>query len=195
MDTLFAFGIDPVDGRLPCDQPSDWPSLDEFFRYRDQVRAQLAIAVHYDQSDTDRARQIDQLLHVAIEHRLMHAETLSYLLHQMPFDSKCGLDAHSERARHSFVPDTVRIPAGETTLGSSTSSGQFGWDNEFEAHTVHVPAFVIDKYKVTNQQYLAFLDDGGYSRREFWSDANWVWKNANVIRHPAFWLSQDGQWE
>lgn len=194
LDKLFAFGIDPVDGRLPCDQPSDWPSLDEIFRYRDQVRTQLAFAEQCEQSDTDRARQIDQRLHVAIEHRLMHAETLSYLLHQMPFDSKRGLDAHGERARHSSVPDTVRIPAGETTLGLSTSSGQFGWDNEFEAHTVHVPTFVIDKYKVTNRQYLAFLDDGGYARREFWNDADWAWKNANAIQHPAFWLRQDGQW-
>ncbi len=105
---------------------------------------------------------IDQLLEVAIEHRLMHAETLSYLLHQMPFHAKRGSTTHEDRAMRAVTPQTVRVPAGRTSLGLSASSGKFGWDNEFEAHTVDVPAFVIDKYKVTNEQYLAFLDDGGY---------------------------------
>src|SRR2546428_4935462 len=37
-DNLFAFGIDPVDGGLPTDQPSDWPSLDQVHDYVSQVR-------------------------------------------------------------------------------------------------------------------------------------------------------------
>jgi len=194
LDTLFAFGIDPVDGQLPSDQPSDWPPLQEFFRYREQARAQLDAALHRDDFQTDETPRIDQLLSVAIEHRQMHAETLSYLMHRMPFDHKCGADAHSHPAPRTLVPETVSIPAGKTMLGASSSSGEFGWDNEFEAHAVEVPAFVIDKYKVTNQQYLAFVDDDGYARREFWSDADWNWKEANATRHPAFWLQRDGQW-
>jgi len=58
-----------------------------------------------------------------------------------------------------------------------------------------VPAFRIYKYKVTNRQYLAFVDDGGYARRNLWNDADWHWKEANSISHPAFWLLQDGQWQ
>jgi ergothioneine biosynthesis protein EgtB len=195
LDTLFAFGIDPVDGQLPGDQPSDWPPLQEFFRYREQARAQLDGALHRDDSDADKSPQIDRLLDVAIEHRQMHAETLSYLLHRMPFDRKRGADAHRQRSLRTVSPETVSIPAGTTTLGASSSSVEFGWDNEFEAHSVDLSAFVIDKYKVTNQQYLAFVDDGGYARREFWSDADWAWKEANAIRHPAFWLQEGGQWQ
>lgn len=194
LDTLFAFGIDPVDGQLPNDQPADWPPLQEFFRYRAQARSRLDDALHREGSGIDESAQIDQLLGVAIEHRQMHAETLSYLLHRMPFDCKRGAAAGPQPARHVVVPESVGIPAGEATLGASSLSGQFGWDNEFEAHAVEVPAFDIDKYKVTNQQYLAFLNDDGYLRREFWNDADWTWNQANAIRHPAFWLQQDGQW-
>ena len=194
LDTLFAFGIDPVDGQLPGDQPADWPPLLEFFRYREQARIRLDDALHREDPGVDESARIDQLLSVAIEHRQMHAETLSYLLHRMPFDCKRGAGASRQPARHVVVPEAVGIPAGEATLGASSLSGQFGWDNEFEAHAVEVPAFEIDKYKVTNQQYLAFLDDGGYLRREFWSDGDWAWNEANAIRHPAFWLWQGGQW-
>jgi ergothioneine biosynthesis protein EgtB len=192
LDALFAFGIDPVDGQMPSDQPSDWPPLQEFFGYRRQTRARLDVALQRE--DCESAR-IDQLLNVAIEHRQMHAETLSYLLHRMPFDHKLGSEALGGPMSQTVTPESVSVPAGMTTLGASRSSGAFGWDNEFDAHRVEVPAFAIDKYKVTNGQYLAFLDDGGYQRRELWSDADWNWKEANDVRHPAFWLQLDGRWQ
>ncbi len=194
LDTLFAFGIDPVDGQLPTDQPSDWPPLQEFFRYREQARAKLDAVLHLDDCHSAENPQFDQLLHVAIEHRQMHAETLSYLMHQLPFDQKRRSNARDHSEPQTVAPETVGIPAGATTLGACTASGRFGWDNEFEAHSVNVPAFVIDKYKVTNRQYLAFVDDGGYAHREFWTDTDWDWKTANGIRHPAFWLQPNGHW-
>ena len=56
----------------------------------------------------------------------------------------------------------IEIPSGRATLGLSRSDENvFGWDNEFEALTVDVPAFAIDKYKVTNGEYLDFVAAGG----------------------------------
>lgn len=193
LDKLFAFGIDPVDGALPNDTPSDWPPLETFFRYRDQTRAELDATLDRGVRNVSEMR-IDRLLHVAVEHRQMHAETLSYLLHQLPFQAKRGPTRRKDRALRVVTPQTVRIPAGSTNLGLSTASGEFGWDNEFEAHTVDVPSFVIDKFKVTNGQFLAFVNDGGYSRREFWRDEDWEWKAAHAIRCPAFWRQHDSGW-
>ena len=195
LDTLFAFGIDPVDGQLPSDQPSDWPPLQEFLRYRQQARERLDAVLHRDAVHGDESPRIDRLLNVAIEHRQMHAETLSYLMHRMPFEQKRAAHSHDSQAQRSVEPVTVTIVGGATTLGAPGASAAFGWDNEFEAHDVDVPTFHIDKYKVTNQQYLAFVDDGGYARREFWSEVDWSWKDANSVSHPAFWSQQDGQWQ
>ena len=77
LDRLFAFGIDPVDGGLPSDQPSDWPAIDEVRRYGARVREGL-----------DGVDVSEVLLNTAIEHRLMHAETLAYMLHQLPLEKK-----------------------------------------------------------------------------------------------------------
>jgi len=186
LDTLFAFGIDPVDGQLPSDQPSDWPPLHEFLRYRQQARTRLDAALHRDSLDGDETSRIDVLLNVAIEHRQMHAETLSYLMHRMPFDQKHTARRHSSPTQRNVEPEIVTIAGSVTTLGADGASAEFGWDNEFEAHDVDVPTFGIDKYKVTNRQYLAFVDDGGYARRDLWNDADWHWKEANSISHPAF---------
>jgi len=73
-------------------------------------------------------------------------------------------------------------------------SGDFGWDNEFEAHTVPVPEFAIDKYKVTNGQFLQFLDDGGYNEKSLWEPTDWEWRIAQNISHPVFWVRHQDRW-
>src|SRR6202007_494051 len=63
-------------------------------------------------------------------------------------------------------------------------------------HQVAVPAFSIDQYQVTNQQYLEFVNAGGYEAREFWGDGNaaWGWQSDQKISHPAFWKRVGDQW-
>ncbi|MDR5783832.1 SUMF1/EgtB/PvdO family nonheme iron enzyme [Caballeronia sp. LZ065] len=198
-DDLFAFGIDPVDGGLPTDQPADWPTLDEVRAYRDTVRA--AIDACFDPVDLATSplspdESPAQLLEVAIEHRLMHAETLAYMLHQLPVDRKIApSDALSERASDlSLAQETVRVPAGSVTLGLARESGLFGWDNEFGEQRVDVPAFEIDRHMVTNGDWLRFIEAGGYANRAHWHDADWAWKEEQRIAHPAFWIPSSGTW-
>ena len=78
-DHLFAFGIDPVDGGLPSDRPQDWPNIETVREYVSRVRSEIDDKLATGFSETSDA---DTLLNVAIEHRLMHAETLAYMLHQ-----------------------------------------------------------------------------------------------------------------
>ena len=193
-DRLFAFGIDPVDGGLPTDQPSDWPALEQVREYVRRTRLLLdenlaAVAPSSSQPD-----DLSLLLNVAIEHRLMHVETLAYMLHQMPFEGKIPRADPAEPDCPPVAPEMVPIPAGKATLGLSREGGKFGWDNEFEAHTVEVPAFEIDRYKVTSRQYLEFISAGGYGDRSLWSDEDWRWRSSNGISHPVFWSHTDGQW-
>jgi iron(II)-dependent oxidoreductase len=166
-DQLFAFGIDPVGGNLPDDQPQDWPSESEVQAYCGRIRMALNPVNHPQ-----------HLLHVAIEHRLMHAETLAYMLHQLPFGAK--IPPADRRLTEVLPPNPspfesgmVEIPGGPATMGLS-EPGAFGWDNEFDAHTVHVEAFAIDRYKVTNAQYLEFVRAGG--------------------RPPVFWRRNGDHW-
>ena len=99
-DRLFAFGIDPPPGQLPADQPSDWPSLAEVERYNLRTR---------DEIDELLGEVPEQLCHVAIEHRLMHAETLAYILHNLAYENK-------------VAPSTPVVPA----------SGRAGPRNEID---------------------------------------------------------------
>jgi ergothioneine biosynthesis protein EgtB len=209
LDKLFAFGIDPVGGNLPSDLPSDWPKERAVRKYVSEVRETL------DQSLANaffRSRQPSAqigggtLLQVAIEHRLMHAETLAYLLHQLPYESKLA-DKRFSAARPIGVErsGTVRIPAGHATLGirrhpdgvpghSADAATPFGWDNEFEATTEKVPAFGIGAYPVTNGEFLEFVRASGYTDRSAWSDEDWAWKSEQGLEYPFLWVQGRDGW-
>jgi iron(II)-dependent oxidoreductase len=194
-DHLFAFGIDPVGGGLPDDQPSDWPDVTQVSQYAAKVRAVLDKNLREAQPDADSHEfPLSTLLNVAIEHRLMHAETLAYMLHQLPLDRKIPQKQSISLAAAAVQPSMIDIPAGAATLGQRRSDGTFGWDNEFESVRIHVPAFAIDRHKVTHRQYLDFILAGGYDTPEFWAAEDWNWKVENHISHPAFWKREGNQW-
>jgi ergothioneine biosynthesis protein EgtB len=200
-DQLFAFGIDPVDGGLPSDQAVDWPSVGDAREYVSRVRQGVdtglkeLTSADWDSGPVGADFSASILLNVAIEHRLMHAETLAYMFHQLPLDRKIGKQRKLELVIAPIAHRMIEIPAGRATLGLSRSEDSgFGWDNEYEAHIVEVPAFAIDKYMVTNRQYLNFVDAGGYENPPLWTEADWNWRTAQNIRHPAFWSRSDERW-
>ncbi len=145
--------------------------------------------------DGTRAAASEQLLNVAIEHRLMHAETLAYMLHQLPLAQKVTdlrepVPVRAEPV--NMLRSMVRVPAGSAVLGMSRDSGRFGWDNEFGEIRVDVPAFEIDRHMVTNGAFREFIEADGYRDPKWWSEKDWAWKEAEHIEHPAGWSRRDG---
>ena len=208
LDQLFAFGIDPVDGGFPTDQPSDWPSLDTVREYASRAREQIdhALGGLVDAAQPGRtdahAQASWQLLNVAIEHRLMHAETLAYMLHQLPLAQKVAdlrEPVMTRVERRDALSSMVCVPAGSTVLGMSRDAGSFGWDNEFGKMRVDVPAFEIDRHMVTIGAFREFIEAGGYREPQWWSEKDWAWKEAERVEHPACWSRRaangaDGAW-
>ena len=164
-DQLFEAGIDPAVGTAAKDTPSDWPSIQEVEDYNVRVRQEV-----------DRALEFlpEEMVHVAIEHRLMHVETTAYLLHQLDIPEKQSSPTAS-LVLNGQVPseEMVEIPEGVASLGRCREEG-FGWDNEFGEHKTLVPAFAISRHKITNGQYLQFVNEGGEA--------------------PALWKRQVDEW-
>ncbi len=197
-DRLFAFGIDPVDGRLPDDRPSDWPLLPTIREYSCGVRQEIDQTLERISFSDPQIPLLQDgyLLEVAIEHRLMHAETLAYMLHQLPLSQKevpRRLPLHA--ARKPIVPGMAEIPGGPVTLGRRRdSSGLFGWDNEFELLEIEIPRFRMDTHNVTNGLFLKFVESGGYVNRFYWSNEDWAWICRTGVQHPYFWIKTGRGW-
>ncbi|MBS2034489.1 SUMF1/EgtB/PvdO family nonheme iron enzyme [bacterium] len=184
LDRLFAFGIDPVDGELPSDQPQDWPDREKVEQYVAHTRAEV---------DSLLNQSSQQKLQVALEHRWMHCETLAYLFHRLPYSHKQCLP-QEQHDGPQLQPQWRKIPAGGVQLGKKRSEG-FGWCNEFEALQVDVPEFEIQSLPVSNGHFLEFIQAGGYQQRQFWSDADWQWKESVGLSHPGFWIANDQGWD
>ena len=196
-DQLFAFGIDPVDGGLPTDQPADWPALPEVRNYVQTLRNLVDDALDggfFPLAAKSDGYSPETLLRVAYEHRLMHAETLAYMLHRLPYSRKHPQSQDSVSTA-PVANEMLEIPEGQATLGLSPApSGPFGWDNEFESFTINARRFRIDKYMVSNAEFLRFVEDGGYLNPTLWSSEDWQWKERNSISHPAFWNPAGSGW-
>lgn len=167
-DALFERGIDPPPGEAPLDSPRDWPAQAEVEQYKTKTREW--IDSHLEELDP-------WVLEMAIEHRHMHAETFSYLLHGLPYsDKKAVAEARSlvETVSLRSAPSNplIGVPSGGVTLGQSKD--RFGWDNEHPAHDVVVPGFRISKFKISNGEYMDFVREGG-PVPHFWVSENDAW--------------------
>ena len=191
-DQLFAFGIDPVGGGLPVDTPGDWPSLGQVEQYGRQVRALLDEQFPRSTDVSDPLLADGTLLQVAIEHRLMHAETLAYLIHNLALEKRRGLPGPTADFRPAPKQRQATISVGTATLGRSRGAGWLGWDNEFERQQIIVPEFSIDVFPVTNAQYLKFVQAGGYEDARYWKPEDWDWRSRERLEHPHFWILRSG---
>lgn len=125
------------------------------------------------------------------QHEQQHAETMlaTHQLRQGP----AVLHAPEPPPAHAAMPTEVVIGAGAFAMGTSTEA--WALDNERPAHQVHVDAYAIDTTPVTNAQWVAFLEDGGYERRELWTAPGWRHRVDAGVVAPLFWArSGGGEW-
>jgi formylglycine-generating enzyme required for sulfatase activity len=171
-EVLFERGIDPdsVDAAKP---PTDqWPSRRCVQEYGAKADALIErVLTESPLGDGEAATAI-------MEHEQMHQETLMYMFHEMPYEKKIPRAPFNVSGVVAGAParsGTQKIPAGIATLGQE---GEFGWDNEFPAHRVEVPEFEIDRYNVTNGEYLGYMRATGAGPPHFWArrDGQWYWR-------------------
>ena len=78
------------------------------------------------------------------------------------------------------------VPGGTFLLGA-TGDAPFVFDNEKWCHPVDVAPFAIARSPVTNAEYAAFVDAGGYQRKDFWCENGWTWRVHQQAEHPVYW--------
>ena len=130
---------------------------------------------------------------LAIRHEDMHVEALTYSRQTLAYAPPRELGD----ARHPAagpLPGDAAVPGGTWRLGSTAADG-FIFDNEKWAHETPLAAFRIARAPVTNAEFAAFVEGGGYGAPEFWSDAGWQWRQRRNAERPVYWLpKRDGVW-
>jgi iron(II)-dependent oxidoreductase len=143
---------------------------------------------------SDAARYFHQL---ALFHEDMHAEALAYTRQTHGYaspplpDAPPAAPAANGPSEGGPLPGDVEIPGGTFLLGATPDDG-FVFDNEKWAHPVAVAPFRIARAAVTNAEFAAFVDDGGYREARWWSAAGWRWRESGGAEQPVYWRRAPG---
>jgi len=198
LEVLFERGIDPSEvGGPRADGQAEWPSRSRVLEFA----AATDRAVERALADDTLLRDDHPILRgglglfTILEHEAMHHETLLYMFHRLPTAAKHRpVGYRPVLGGEPPTPTMVEVAAGRVTLGVDPDRVPFAWDNELHSMTADVPAFAIDVYDVTNRDFLAFIEDGGYADASLWSPDNWAWREREGIEYPTFWARRDGRW-
>ena len=177
------------------------PTVSEAQRYR------VSIDSHLDDllSDPDESvlDEIETILVLGIHHEQQHQELLitdiKHVFAQNPLYPvfRAGKRRHTLRAEerpatkcrpYQFIQFDERI----AEIGHDGSA--FAYDNEGPRHRALVPAFSLGSRLVTNGEYIAFIEDNGYHRPEFWLSLGWMTVNEQRWNAPLYWIKRDGAW-
>jgi iron(II)-dependent oxidoreductase len=122
---------------------------------------------------------------LALFHEDMHGEALTYTRQTLGY-SEPPFAKEARFAAAGPLPGDVEVPGTRYVLGATKGEG-FVFDNEKWAHPVDVATFRIARAPVTNEEFLHFVEAGGYDERAHWSDEGWRWRTAEAARHPVYW--------
>lgn len=174
-DLLFERGIDPADETRARDAAIHrWPSVEEVLAYRNQARkAVLSCIPDVLSRKEDILCEHGRVLHLVIEHELMHQETLLYMLQEHAHGALRGEKPVYESGGGRQA-QARRIPGGELRLGVDFESIEFGWDNEFGHRAEHLDDFFLDSLPVRNKDYLAFLQNQSQNKRQKLMPQAWL---------------------
>lgn len=197
-ESIFAIGVDEMSWDDLGDARYEWPAVEAVKAYRRSVRtvvdqlirtAPLSLPIGWDHPWW--------IILMGIEHERIHLETSSVLIRQHQLKYVTPHPAWEPCRRTDAAPENelVAVPSMALCLGRERSDPQvYGWDNEFGFHEASVSAFQASRYLVSNREFLAFVEAGGYADESLWLEEGAAWKQFAQAEHPTFWVKDGTQW-
>lgn len=158
------------------------PSLHDTLDYMDRVQSALALRLEGRAPDP-RERDLYQLIAF---HEDMHAEAFTYSRQTLGYPAPAFSATPAAEDGAGAWPGDVAVGGGVLMLGAPPS-GRFVFDNEKWAHPVEIAPFRIGRAPVTNAEYAAFVEAGGYRDASHWEPEGLAWLRDSGAGHPAYW--------
>jgi iron(II)-dependent oxidoreductase len=132
---------------------------------------------------------------LSVFHEDMHTEAITYTRQTLGYPAPHpGASRDNGPGEAGPLPGDVTLPGGTFQLGASPNE-PFVFDNEKWGHAVHVRPFAIARAPVTQAEFAAFVEDGGYRTKRFWSEEGWRWREQVRADHPVYWQREaPGRW-
>lgn len=168
------------------------PTVAQVYAYRAYV--DRAMAQFLEQNSL--APELEALIRLGLNHEQQHQELLAtdikYTLGHNPLFPAIDLPVAEQAPDRPIEP--IQLRAGVYPIGFRAGDGPFCFDNELGAHSVYLNGATLSGQLVSNGDYLAFIEAGGYAQFSYWLADGWAWVNTQQITAPLYWHRIDGEW-
>lgn len=168
------------------------PGMAQVRAYRFDVDARIARLLD-GEGDPERRARLLMLLELGLQHEQQHQELLltdvKHLLAQSALFPAYLEAGRRGVAGQAWAPAWIAFDGGLTDIGHA--GDDFCFDNELPRHRAYVAPFELASRLVTNGDYLAFIDDGGYRTASLWLAEGWDWVRTQAVKHPLYWLHDE----
>ncbi len=165
------------------------PDIDQTQRYLENVTDAVLKRLEKEPNNPS----LQYFAQLAVFHEDMHGEAFFYTRQTLSYP-RPRLGANIHAASSDMLRGDAEIRGGRFLLGAKKNDPGFVFDNEKWAHEIDVPSFRLAKAAVSNAEYLEFVMADGYTRREWWCDAGWKWREQIQAQYPLYWQQRDGVW-
>lgn len=168
------------------------PSVEEVRRYRAEVDRRVANVL--SELPPDKLAEIAPIVILGINHEQQHQELL---LTDLKFAFGWNPTRPVYREFPSVRSETTElnwIPGRDGVRAIGFEGSGFSFDNETPRHRVFIEPHAIASRPASNGDYLAFINDGGYERHEFWLSDGWAAKNSAGWTAPLYWERSGDSW-
>jgi ergothioneine biosynthesis protein EgtB len=167
------------------------PPLDAVLAYRGHVDDAMRACCERARDDAALASLIELGLAHEEQHQELILTDVLHLLSRNPLAP--AYDPDRAPAPHAAADlRWIRYRAGLANVGHAGDG--FAFDNEMPRHRVWLESFALASRPVTNAEYAAFIDDGGYRRPELWLSLGWDTVMARDWRAPLYWIRDGDRW-
>lgn len=197
-ESIFAVGVDEMEWDDLEDKNYEWPSVSEVQEYRERVKAVVVELIEsMSFSLPIREESPMWIILMGIEHERIHIETSLVLHRQMPLEYIQESETFPLCTEYGVAPqnEMVEVAPRDVTLGKESTHHLYGWDNEYGIYKESVDSFEVSKYLVSNGEFLAFIEAGGYENAEFWDEEGLEYLQKSGAKEPAFWSLVDGTYK
>jgi ergothioneine biosynthesis protein EgtB len=170
------------------------PTTEEVIQYRTYVDSHIAeMLLGLDESSQ---LKVAELLELGLHHEQQHQELLvtdlKYILGHNPLFPTYAETSLPLSSDTITTEEYVTVPGGNYYIGFNGDG--FHFDNEEGYHQVYLADYRLLNRLVTNGEFLAFIEGGGYQNADLWLSDGWAWLQENQISSPHYWHLQNGEW-
>lgn len=191
-EAMFAIGVDEMSWDDLDESHYSWPTVAEVRAYRDKVKARIIGLIKSMPLELPITANCPAwLVLMGIEHERIHLETSSVIMRLLPLDMIDAARAEGWSAcAESGLPPAVQwlpLEAATVTLGKTADDQTYGWDNEYGNEEQAVSEFKVTTTLISNQDFMQFVEAGGYKMHKYWTPEGKQWLAFTQARHPHFW--------